>query len=172
MLVFLGSAIGDPEAPSVRRAGATRSRVRSATRGWCTAHAVALPRPRRRSSDVARAVRCSSAMYEDCRERDELAAAEALDGLAWVELRAGRWERAADYAERAYDLTTQYGLEVPWAHLSIAVVAAHRGQLELARAHSERALQLGEEQFGRHTPIHLGTLGFVALQSGDLAGGR
>jgi DNA-binding CsgD family transcriptional regulator len=56
---------------------------------------------------------------------------------------------------------------VPWAHLPIAVVAAHRGQLELARAHSERALQLGEEQFGRHTPVHVGTLGFIALQSGD-----
>src|SRR6185369_3296746 len=60
------------------------------------------------------------------------------------------------------------GLEVPWAHLPIAVVAAHRGQLARAREHSERALQLGEEQFGRHTPVHLGILGFVALQSGDL----
>jgi DNA-binding CsgD family transcriptional regulator len=56
---------------------------------------------------------------------------------------------------------------VPWAHVPIAVVSAHRGRLELAREHSERSLQLGEEQFGRHTPVHLGTLGFVAAQSGD-----
>jgi DNA-binding CsgD family transcriptional regulator len=28
-------------------------------------------------------------------------------------------------------------------------------------------LQLAEEQFGRHTPVHIATLGFVALQSGD-----
>jgi DNA-binding CsgD family transcriptional regulator len=49
------------------------------------------------------------------------------------------------------------------------MVAAHRGRLELAKEHSQRALQLGEEQFGRHTPVHLGTLGFVAVQSGDLA---
>src|SRR5262249_13770993 len=27
--------------------------------------------------------------------------------------------------------------------------------------------QLGEEQFGRHTPVHLGTLGFIAWQEGD-----
>ncbi len=105
--------------------------------------------------------------YEECRERDDLSAAEALHDLAWLELWAGRWELAADYADRAYDLMTQYGLEVPWAHLPIAVIAAHRGQLKLARAHSERALQLGEEQFGQHTPVHIGTLGFVALQSGD-----
>ena len=94
-------------------------------------------------------------------------AAEALHGLAWLELWAQRWELAADYAERAYDLTTQYGLEVPWAHLPIAIAAAYRGQLELARTHSERSLQLGEEQFGQHTPVHLGTLGFVAMQGGD-----
>ena len=105
--------------------------------------------------------------YEESHERDDLSAAEALDRFAWLELWAGRWELAAEYAERSYDLMTQYGLEVPWVHLPIAVVAAHRGRLELAREHSERSLKLGEEQFGRHTPVHLGTLGFVALQSGD-----
>ena len=120
---------------------------------------------RQRATSAARAL--LEREYEESRERDELSAAEALRSLAWLELWAGRWELAAEYAERAYDMT-QYGLEVPWAHLPIAVVAAHRGQLELAREHSERALQLGEEQFGRHTPVHLGTLGFVALQSGDL----
>jgi Bacterial regulatory proteins, luxR family/Tetratricopeptide repeat len=101
------------------------------------------------------------------RRDDELTAAEALYELAWLEFWAQRWELAADYAERAYELMTQYGLEVPWLHLPIAIVAAHRGRLGLARAHSERSLQLGEEQFGRHTPVHLGILGFVALQSGD-----
>ena len=48
---------------------------------------------------------------------------------------------------------------MPWIHLPIAVIAAHRGQLARARAHSERSLQLGEEQIGLHTPVHLGTLG-------------
>src|SRR4029453_13650105 len=66
-----------------------------------------------------------------------------------------------------YKLQVKYGLEVPGIHLPIAVIAAHRGQLELARAHSQRSLQLGEEQIGLHTPVHLGTLGGVALQDGD-----
>ena len=65
-------------------------------------------------------------------------------------------------------IKAQYGLEAPWDHLPIAVIAVHRGRLEVARSHSERALQLGEEQIGLHTPVHLGTLGVVARQSGDL----
>ena len=36
-------------------------------------------------------------------------------------------------------------------------------QAELAREHSERALQLAEEQFGRHTPVHLGILGVAII---------
>jgi DNA-binding CsgD family transcriptional regulator len=167
MMVFLGSAIGDPQARAyatraveIARALGDARRVQRARLTLCDAVAA--------SSERRAARALLERMYEDCRERDELAAAEALHGLAWAELWAGRWELAADYAERAYDLMTQYGLEVPWAHLPIAVVAAHRGRLELARAHSERSLQLGEEQFGRHTPVHVGTLGFIARQSGDL----
>jgi DNA-binding CsgD family transcriptional regulator len=105
--------------------------------------------------------------YEEWHERDELFAADALFALAYIELWGDRWQLAAEYADRVYELIVQYGLEVPWIHLPIAVIAAHRGQLEIARAHSERALQLAEEQFGQHTPVHLGTLGVIALQRGD-----
>jgi DNA-binding CsgD family transcriptional regulator len=119
----------------------------------------------RRSAEEARAL--LERKYEEWHERDELLAADALSGLAYVELWSNRWQLAAEYADRAYELNVQYGLEVPWIHLPIAVIAAHRGQLELARAHSERSLQLGEEQIGLHTPVHLGTLGVVALQDGD-----
>jgi DNA-binding CsgD family transcriptional regulator len=166
MMAFLGSSVGDPQATTYAE----------------RAHDIAVatgdgPMVRRarlalvdftHSSDSGAARALLEREYEESCERDDLAAAEALNKLAWLELWTGRWELAADYAERAYDLMTQYGLEVPWAHLPIAVVAAHRGRLELARAHSERSLQLGEEQFGRHTPVHVGTLGFVAMQSGDL----
>ena len=163
MMTFLGSAVGDPETP------AYAARAHDIAVGTADARLLRTARfallETIESFDRARAL--LEREYEECRERDDLSAAQALHNLAWVELWAGRWELAADYADRAYDLMTQYGLEVPWAHLPLAVVAAHRGQLELARAHSERALQLGEEQFGRHTPVHVGTLGFVALQSGD-----
>ena len=60
----------------------------------------------------------------------------ALRGLAWVEFWAGRWALGAEYATRARDISVQYGLEVPQDLLPIAVIAVHRGQLELAREHS------------------------------------
>ena len=166
MMAFLGSAVGDPQAAAY---AARAHEIAVATGDARMVRRAQLARVGFTLSSDKRAARALlEREYEESHERDELAAAEALHALAWLELWAGRWELAADYAERSYDLMTQYGLEVPWAHLPIAVVAAHRGRLELAREHSERSLKLGEEQFGRHTPVHLGTLGFVAVQSGDL----
>src|SRR5204862_235690 len=83
---------------------------------------------------------------------------------------AGNWALAADHAARAHDISIQYGLEVPQDHLPIALIAVHRGRLELARAHSERALELAGEQFALHPPQHMAILGLVALWSGDRPG--
>lgn len=109
--------------------------------------------------------------YEEWRERDEPRGARALWGLAWVEFWAGSWALAAEHAAAAHEISIQYGLEVPQDHLPIALVAVHRGLLGLARAHSERALELADEQFGLHPPQHLAILGLVALAEGDAAGG-
>jgi DNA-binding CsgD family transcriptional regulator len=105
--------------------------------------------------------------HREWRDRDEPRSARALWGLAWVELRAGRLGLAADHATEAHDVAIQYGLEVPQDHLPIAVVAVHRGQLDLARRHSERALELADEQFRLHPPQHVAVLGLVALWTGD-----
>ncbi len=105
--------------------------------------------------------------YLEWRERDERRSARALWGLAWVDFWAGRWEVAASHADHAHDISIQYGLEVPQDHLPNAVIAVHRGQVELAREHSERALQLAEAQFGFHPPQHLAVLGLAALSLGD-----
>jgi DNA-binding CsgD family transcriptional regulator len=107
--------------------------------------------------------------HREWRERDEPRSARALWGLSWVEFWAGRWELAAEYAARAHDISIQYGLEVPQDHLPIAVIAAHRGRLELARTHSQRALELAEEQFVArlHPPQHMAVMGLVALWGGD-----
>jgi DNA-binding CsgD family transcriptional regulator len=105
--------------------------------------------------------------HREWHHRDEPRSARALWGLAWVELGAGRLDRAAEHAAHAHDVAIQYGLEVPQDHLPIAVVAVHCGQLDLAKRHSERALALAEGQFGLHPPQHVAVLGLVDLWSGD-----
>ena len=165
MMTFLGSAVGDPEVATYAERAREIAVATGDARLVRKARLALLDTIKTSDHGAARAL--LEREYEESCETDDVSAAEALYRLAWLELWAGRWELAAEYAERTYDLMTQYGLEVPWAHLPIAVVAAHRGRLDLAREHSERSLKLGEEQFGRHTPVHLGTLGFIALQSGD-----
>jgi DNA-binding CsgD family transcriptional regulator len=120
------------------------------------------PAPKR---DQARAL--LEREYEEWRERDEPRSSRALWGLAWVEFWAGRWDLAAEYAARARDISIQYGLEMPQDHLPSAVIAVHRGQLDLARKHSERGLDLAHDQF-RGRPVQLmAVLGLVARWSGD-----
>ena len=108
--------------------------------------------------------------YREWEERDEPRSARALWGLSWLEFWSGRWALAAEHAGRAHDISIQYGLEVPQDHLPIALIAVNRGRLELARKHSERALELAEEQFGLYPPQHLAILGLVRLWSGDAPG--
>jgi DNA-binding CsgD family transcriptional regulator len=105
--------------------------------------------------------------YEGWRERDELFSASILWELSWVELWSGRWELAADHAARARDINLQYGLERNQDYIPTAWVAAHRGQLELARTQAERGLELCEEQVGFHPPLLLAVPGLVALWGGD-----
>jgi DNA-binding CsgD family transcriptional regulator len=107
--------------------------------------------------------------YAAWSERDELRSARALWGLAWVEFWTGHWDLAGQHAAHAHEIASQYGQEVPQDHLPIAVIAVHRGELELARHHSLRALDLADEQFGFHPPQHVAVLGLVARWRGDPA---
>jgi DNA-binding CsgD family transcriptional regulator len=104
--------------------------------------------------------------YAEWRTRDEPRSARASWGLAWVEFWAGRWELAAEHAAHAHEISSQYGREVPQDHLPIAVIAVHRGQLVVARDHSERGLALADEQLLPGLPQHVAVLGLVALWSG------
>ena len=122
------------------------------------------PLPKR---DDARALLESD--YEEWRERDEPRSARALWGLAWVEFWGGRWALGAEHAARARDIAVQYGLEMPQDHLPTAVIAVHRGQLDLAREHAERGLELAREQFGGRPVQFMGVLGLVARWRGDSA---
>jgi DNA-binding CsgD family transcriptional regulator len=109
--------------------------------------------------------------YERWRERDEPISADALWELSLVELDAGSWELAAEHAARAREIAFQYGIEIPQHHLPIAWIAVHRGQLDLARETSQRALELAETHLGLHPPYHLAVIGLVALWRGDASTG-
>ncbi len=163
---ILGWFVGDAEAPQlparahdVATAIGGEQLVQEATFAVVSTHASSFKR------DEARAL--LEREHHEWRERDEPRSACALWGLAWVEFWSGHWALAATHAARAHDISIQYRLEVPQDHLPIALVAVHRGQLVLAREHSERALELAEEQFSLHPPQHLAILGLVALWSGD-----
>jgi DNA-binding CsgD family transcriptional regulator len=169
MQANLSSILGDPEAPQL------------SARAYELAHAVGDERLLQEATSAVAVALVDSFRLDEARdllerehrvwrERDERASASALWDLSWVELWAGRWAPAAEYAARARDTFIQYGLEVPQHHLPIAVIAVHRGRLELAREHSERALELAKEQLALHPPQHLAVLGLVALWSGDASG--
>ncbi len=88
-------------------------------------------------TDQARAF--LEAREREWHDRDEGMSAEALWFLTFVELRAGRWSLAAEYAERARELGLQYSSddsEVPQLAYAIALVAAYRGDIERARAYA------------------------------------
>jgi DNA-binding CsgD family transcriptional regulator len=166
VLAEWGCMVGDADAPAL------------AARAQDLATAIGDPKLLREATSVAASVLMSCASIDaarellegECRdwqERDEPWTAHSLWSLSLVELSAGRWELAADYASRARDIKLQYGLEMPFDYLPIALVAVHRGQLEFAREQSERALSLAEEQLGLHPPVHLSILGLVALWGGD-----
>jgi DNA-binding CsgD family transcriptional regulator len=110
--------------------------------------------------------------HDQWRERNEPRSARALWALSWLEFWAGRWELAAVQANAAHDIAIQYGQEAAPDHLPIAVIAVHRGQIELARAHSTHALDLAQAQWRNHPPQHMAVLGLAALWSGDRAVGE
>ncbi len=167
MVAYLGLVAGDVAAP---RVAARALDVATATgnpllvRVASMAVADALHHERRGS-----ARELLERGYLEWRDRDELWGAEVLWVLSWVELWVGRWELAADYAARARDIRAQYGLEIPQTLLPVSLIALHRGQLDVARGLSERALILAGEQLGLHPPIHLAILGLIPLWSGDAA---
>jgi DNA-binding CsgD family transcriptional regulator len=83
--------------------------------------------------DRARAL--LESLHREWSERDEWLSAGALWGLTMVELRAGRWSLAAEYADRGREVALQYSIdekEPPQRTAVAALVAAHRGDFDLA----------------------------------------
>jgi DNA-binding CsgD family transcriptional regulator len=103
------------------------------------------------------------ARYREWCERDDRVAASALWFLAMLELWAGRWERAQAHAESVFELGGN-----PTVFFPLALVLAHRGEFERARAVTDRALEVVDEQ-GALLGGLVAVRGVVDAWSGDPA---
>jgi DNA-binding CsgD family transcriptional regulator len=96
--------------------------------------------------------------------------ATALWYLGLLEWRAGNWEEADRCAAGSLDLCMQLRLPMPQDQYPTAVIAAHRGRVDEARAVAQSALAVAEAEgisVGRSG--HGWVLGFVELSLGDAA---
>ncbi len=123
------------------------------------------------SADVDRARDLFQEVLSVVKARNDAAgAAEALWSLALLESRAANWEEADRYATESLDLWRQLGRVIPPYEFPAAIVAAHRGRIDDARARSQRAVARAEaEGIGIGQSGHSWVLGFVELSAGDAA---
>jgi DNA-binding CsgD family transcriptional regulator len=121
--------------------------------------------------DLGRARAVLERLDREWGDRDERLTASARWYLAMVELRAGRWPLAAEYAEQARELSIQYARdesEAPQNLYPIMLLAAHRGDLERARelaAHTRRVAETQRALLAGFAAVS----GLVDLWSGDAA---
>ena len=169
-LSWLAGMVGDAEAPAYRERALDIATASGDARMLREANAL-MWRMLIDSGSIDTARATLEEEHREWQERDELFDAQVLWELSWLELWAGRWERAAAHAGRARDIGLQYGVEKNQDYIPSAWVAVHRGQLELARREAERGLKLCEEQIGFHPPLLQAVPGLVALWSGDAAAG-
>jgi DNA-binding CsgD family transcriptional regulator len=169
-LSWLGGMVGDAEAPAYRARALDVATASGDARLLREANALVW-RMLIDSSSIDAARVTLEQEHREWQERDELFDAQVVWELSWLELWAGRWERAAAHAARARDIGLQYGVEKNQDYIPSAWVAVHRGQLELARQEAERGLKLCEEQIGFYPPLLQAVAGLVALWSGDAAAG-
>jgi DNA-binding CsgD family transcriptional regulator len=102
------------------------------------------------------------------RARQDSLVANALEQLAFVELMAGNLDRAADLAREALDVAAQAGRvhSEMYALLRLGWVEALRGNVDVSRAHSGRALRLAEQSSGFVRGARL-TLGYLESALGN-----
>jgi DNA-binding CsgD family transcriptional regulator len=163
----LASMIGDPQTPSYAARAREVATATGEERMVRVANLLGSGFLNSGNTDAQRAK--LERAYRDWHERDELFTAHVLWELSWVELWSGRWRLAAEYAARSREISLQYGVEKNQDYIPIAWIAAYRGDLELAQAESQRALQLCKEQIGFPPPLLRAVPGLVALWRGDAA---
>jgi DNA-binding CsgD family transcriptional regulator len=102
---------------------------------------------------------------------DEGSRVHLLFHLVVLEWYSGRWEHALRYADEAFELAEQLhdDLYRGLALVGKALVEAHLGRVDAARASAEEGLLIGERVGDALVPIwNLGVLGHVELSLGNL----
>jgi DNA-binding CsgD family transcriptional regulator len=119
--------------------------------------------------DAARAL-CQELRRAGRARNDPDVEANALWFLAYTEWRAGNWDTAAQYAAEVYELQSQLGRVDPASDLPAAIIAAHHGRIDEARATARAALDRAEAEANRNAQGGYGwVLGFIELSLGDAA---
>jgi DNA-binding CsgD family transcriptional regulator len=101
--------------------------------------------------------------------RDGYADSEGLWYLALIEWRAGNWTLAAEFADEVRAIEEQLGRGglSPVRQWPSALIAAHRGLVDEARAHAGGALERADaEGIGTAQAAHRWVLGFLDLSLG------
>jgi DNA-binding CsgD family transcriptional regulator len=96
-------------------------------------------------------------------DRDERARADFLWYLALVEIWAGRWSIAGEYARQSQEINSAYGVESPFDFFPSALLALHKGEFEQARSLAERALSMD----GAAHASYFAIIGVCELWSGS-----
>ncbi|HEY1360542.1 MAG TPA: AAA family ATPase [Thermoleophilaceae bacterium] len=158
---------GDPLASIRRAAELERASSNEVVTGFRPAFADATIRMWRDEHDPARAGFADD--FEAAAQRgDSFRRMHALMHLAQVEWRAGTWDRAVEHGDAALTEWRDSGdpQGVGAALWIRAVIAAHRGDLVVARDSVAEALAPGLDD-RLHLPRHAWILGFAALSEDD-----
>jgi DNA-binding CsgD family transcriptional regulator len=113
------------------------------------------------------------ALFQDARDaglarNDPVVESDGLWGLGFVEWRAGNWEKAERYTADSIDLQKQLGRLLPHDELPAAIIWAHQGRVEDARARAQAAIARADAADMRIPQSgHGWVLGFVELSLGD-----
>jgi DNA-binding CsgD family transcriptional regulator len=153
---------GDPEAPQLaeeayRLARSLGDAEHLKWAGWAVSHVLAW------SAVPDRARAWLERELAEWGDRDETVRTDRLFYLSVVEVWAGRWDLASEYARESHEISLQYGLEGPPDFIVPGLVALHRGDLAAAREHARHAQRLGE---GHLLSSHVAILAICELWDG------
>jgi DNA-binding CsgD family transcriptional regulator len=112
--------------------------------------------------------RLERALSQSAEEGDEGSMPNQLMHLAQLECWCGNWSLASRYSEESFDLAEQIGQSFEGPPAMRALVDAHIGNVERARATIAARLDLAEDK-PMAAPLYLRVLGFLELSLGDAA---